>query len=49
VLDAAVMEEYVKKIRKLDAAPKDESGEPVPLCQLPDFVRQAEMLSWAGV
>lgn len=47
--DSAVMEEYVKKVRKLDLAPKDEGGELVSLSsQMPDFVRQAEMLSWAG-
>mmetsp|Transcript_91702 Transcript_91702/g.268382 ORF Transcript_91702/g.268382 Transcript_91702/m.268382 type:complete len:433 (-) Transcript_91702:108-1406(-) len=40
---------YFQKARQLDAAPKDEGGEVVQVCFVPNFVEEAEMLSWAGV
>lgn len=46
--DTEAVAQYVKKLRQLDQAPNEE-GAPVPVCAIPDFVEEAEMLSWAGV
>eukprot|EP00440_Ansanella_granifera_P045098 gb/GFBE01048874.1/.p1 GENE.gb/GFBE01048874.1/~~gb/GFBE01048874.1/.p1 ORF type:complete len:443 (+),score=139.32 gb/GFBE01048874.1/:1-1329(+) len=47
-MDTEALADYVKKLRLLDQAPSEE-GAPVPVCAIPDFVEEAEMLSWAGV
>jgi len=40
---------YVKRVRKLDQVPTTgEGGEVAPVCAIPDFMEEAEMLSWAG-
>lgn len=48
-MEAEAVADYVKKLKQLDKAPADEEGAAVPVCAIPDFVEEAEMLSWAGV
>jgi len=48
-MEAEAVAGYVKKLKQLDKAPADEEGTAVPVCAIPDFVEEAEMLSWAGV
>lgn len=43
------LEAHVTKLRQLDKAPADEGAAPVPVCAVPNFVEEAELLSWAGV
>lgn len=40
---------YFKRMRHLDAVPRDENGDVIPVCLVPNFIAEAEMLSWAGV
>eukprot|EP00930_Biecheleria_cincta_P013507 TRINITY_DN11_c0_g1_i2.p1 TRINITY_DN11_c0_g1~~TRINITY_DN11_c0_g1_i2.p1 ORF type:complete len:445 (-),score=106.82 TRINITY_DN11_c0_g1_i2:383-1717(-) len=40
--------DHVKKLRQLDNTPKEEDA-PVQVCAIPDFVGDAEMLSWTGL
>uniref|UniRef100_A0A7S1SDH7 Radial spokehead-like protein n=1 Tax=Alexandrium catenella TaxID=2925 RepID=A0A7S1SDH7_ALECA len=46
---AEAVAKYFQKARQLDAVPKDEGGEPVQVCSIPNYMEEAEMLSWAGV
>lgn len=46
--DTEALAQYVQKLRALDKAPKEEDA-PIAVCAMPDFVEEAEMLSWAGV
>jgi len=40
---------HVEKLRTLDKVPVDpDSGEPVAVCAISDFMEEAEILSWAG-
>mmetsp|Transcript_61655 Transcript_61655/g.133519 ORF Transcript_61655/g.133519 Transcript_61655/m.133519 type:complete len:430 (-) Transcript_61655:177-1466(-) len=40
---------YIESWRKLDQVPVDEEGTAKPACMLPDFMEEAELLSWAGI
>lgn len=42
------LSDHVKKLRQLNDIPKEEDA-PVQVCTIPDFVGDAEMLSWTGL
>lgn len=47
---AAALEKAVQKLRTLDKAPKEDDGETVvTVCEVKNFVEDAEALQWAGV
>jgi len=48
-METEAVADQVKKLQQLDKAPVDEEGGAIPVCAIPDFVEEAEMLSWAGV
>jgi len=48
-METEAVADHVKKLKQLDKAPVDEEGGAIPVCAIPDFVEEAEMLSWAGV
>jgi len=43
------LERHFRRAQLLDAVPKDEGGEPVQVCNIPDFCEEAELLAWAGL
>eukprot|EP00931_Biecheleriopsis_adriatica_P088793 TRINITY_DN63027_c0_g1_i1.p1 TRINITY_DN63027_c0_g1~~TRINITY_DN63027_c0_g1_i1.p1 ORF type:complete len:438 (+),score=136.87 TRINITY_DN63027_c0_g1_i1:91-1404(+) len=47
-VEIEALTEHVQKLKQLDKAPEEEGTE-VPVCAIPDFVEDAETLSWAGV
>lgn len=47
--EAAALAKFVKQLRKIDKAPVEEDGAPVPLCAVSDFSSETSVMSWAGV
>lgn len=46
---AEELEKYFRKARQLDSVPRDDGGEAIQVCAVPDCMEEAEMFSWAGV